>query len=259
MRRRLWLVVLCVLALIVLVLPLTAGAERRATSKSVMVNVAFNTKLKQRILVTSEGMTLYLWLSDLKNSPTCYDDPDVHCSLVWPPYRTIGPPVAGSGVNAALLGSVNRTDGDPQVTYNGHPLYIDAGAEEHFGIKPDRQPGDVNGQDVFGWYVVSPLGGPVKRAAVSPSLSVRPTSVTRGGKVTVSGRGCIAGDDVFLISPPFVGHAFVPHSVATTTRLPYGSFSRQVRIRTDVRPGRYAITARCGGANLGLAAHLRVH
>ncbi len=46
--------------------------------------------------------------------------------------------------------------------------------------------------------------------------------------------------------------------VVTTARL-NSSFSRVVRIRTDVRPGRYAITARCGGANLGVAAYLRVH
>ena len=76
-------------------------------------------------------------------------------------------------------------------------------------------------------------------SAATPRLSVRPTSVARGGTVTVSGRGCLAGDLVYLISPPLVGHAFVEHSVATRTR--------------------YLITARCGGGNLGVSARLRVH
>jgi hypothetical protein len=83
--------------------------------------------------------------------------------------------------------------------------------------------------------------------------------VVRGGAVTVSGKGCRpAGDLVYLISPAFVGNAFVPHSVATRTRS-NGAFSRRVRIRMSIRPGRYAITARCGGANLGVSAHLRVY
>jgi hypothetical protein len=93
--------------------------------------------------------------------------------------------------------------------------------------------------------------------AATPRLSVQPTSVARGGTVTVSGRGCLAGDLVYLISPPFVGNAFVQHSVATRARS-NGSFSRHVRIRRYVHPGRYLITARCGGGNLGVAARLRV-
>jgi hypothetical protein len=95
-------------------------------------------------------------------------------------------------------------------------------------------------------------------AAATPRISVHPASIARGGTVTVSGRGCRAGDLVYLISPPFVGHAFVAHSVATRARS-NGSFSRNVRIRTSIRAGRYLITARCGGGNLGVAAHLRVY
>ncbi len=101
------------------------------------------------------------------------------------------------------------------------------------------------------------LVGAATVTAATPRLSVQPTSVARGGTVTVSGRGCLAGDVVYLISPPFLGHAFVAHSVATRARA-NGSFSRRVRIRTSVHIGRYLITARCGGGNLGVAARLRV-
>ena len=95
-------------------------------------------------------------------------------------------------------------------------------------------------------------------AAATPRLSVHPASVARGGTVTVSGTGCRAGDLVYLISPPFVGHAFVPHSVATRAHSS-GSFARSVHIRTSIRGGRYLITARCGGGNLGVSARLRVY
>lgn len=94
-------------------------------------------------------------------------------------------------------------------------------------------------------------------AATTRALHVSPTTVARGGIVTVSGKGCLAGDTVYLISPPFLGNAFVQHSVATRARA-NGTFSRRVTIRRHVRPGRYLITARCGGGNLGIAAHLRV-
>jgi hypothetical protein len=95
-------------------------------------------------------------------------------------------------------------------------------------------------------------------AGATPRLTVQPKSVARGGVVTVSGTGCRAGDLVYLISPPFVGNAFVAHSVATRARS-NGSFSRRVHIRTSIRAGRYLITARCGGGNLGVSARLRVY
>jgi len=95
-------------------------------------------------------------------------------------------------------------------------------------------------------------------AGAIPRLTVHPGSVARGDTVTVSGRGCRAGDLVYLISSAFVGHAFVPHSVATRAHAS-GAFSRLVHIRTSIRAGRYLITARCGGGNLGASAALRVY
>lgn len=94
-------------------------------------------------------------------------------------------------------------------------------------------------------------------AAPAAYIHVRPSAVARGGLVTVSGGRCHAGDTVYLISPAFVGNAFVEHSVATTARRD-GTFARRVRIRRHIRAGRYAITARCGGGNLGVLARLRV-
>lgn len=75
--------------------------------------------------------------------------------------------------------------------------------------------------------------------------------------MTVYGHGCRAGDVVYLISPAFVGNAFVQHSVGTKAHA-NGTFSRRVLIRLHIRPGRYGITARCGGGNLGVLVHLRV-
>jgi predicted lipoprotein with Yx(FWY)xxD motif len=138
----------------------TLGRPGEASTQT-LVKVAFNKKLKHRILVTATGRTLYLWSDDPRGKPTCYDDETYHCSRGWIPLRATSTPVAGKGVKASLLTTVNRTDGDPQVMYNGHPLYTDAGLSI-IGLTPDKKRGDVNGEGLYGWYAVSPSGKPVK-------------------------------------------------------------------------------------------------
>jgi predicted lipoprotein with Yx(FWY)xxD motif len=118
-----------------------------------------------QILVDGQGRTLYLFAADTGKTSTC----DGSCATYWPPDTTTGAaPQAGSGVNAALIGTSKRSDGSTEVTYNGHPLYYFSG---------DSKTGDTAGQnlDASGakWYVVNPSGAAVTTAAVaSPSASV---------------------------------------------------------------------------------------
>jgi predicted lipoprotein with Yx(FWY)xxD motif len=108
------------------------------------------------ILVDSQGRTIYLFQQDTSTKSTCSGA----CATGWPPVRVSGKPTAGSGVNASMLGTTPRSDGKPQVTYNGHPLYLFSG---------DSSAGDTNGQGVnaFGaaWYVVSPSGDAITTQA----------------------------------------------------------------------------------------------
>jgi predicted lipoprotein with Yx(FWY)xxD motif len=150
-----WLPALLIAFLMLFALSACGGSKSGGT-----VNVAYNAKLKKDILVDARGMTLYEWGADT-HGPSCYDDVTYHCSRAWPPLRSAKTPSAGKGVNKSLLATVRRTDGDPQVTYHGHPLYTDAGAKP-FGLKPDRKPGDVNGQGFVDWYVMSPSGEPIR-------------------------------------------------------------------------------------------------
>jgi predicted lipoprotein with Yx(FWY)xxD motif len=52
-----------------------------------------------------------------------------------------------------LIRTIRRSDGEPQVTYNGHPLYR---------FVMDRKRGDINGEGLtaFGgrWTAISPTG-----------------------------------------------------------------------------------------------------
>jgi predicted lipoprotein with Yx(FWY)xxD motif len=61
-----------------------------------------------------------------------------------------------------MLGTTPQSDGKPQVTYNGHPLYLFEG---------DSSAGDTNGQAItaFGaaWYVVSPAGNAITTQSAS--------------------------------------------------------------------------------------------
>lgn len=101
------------------------------------------------VLVGGEGMTLYLFDPDDQGASTCYDD----CADAWPPLIDEDP-VAGDGVDDALLGTTEREDGEPQVTYDGWPVY-------HWAS--DQGPGDATGQGVQDvWWVIEADGTPVR-------------------------------------------------------------------------------------------------
>jgi predicted lipoprotein with Yx(FWY)xxD motif len=115
------------------------------------------------ILVDSQGRTLYLFAKDTGTKSACSGA----CASAWPPLRDSGKPTAGTGLNASLLGTAPRSDGDPQVTYNGHPLYT---------FVMDQKPGDAKGQGVtaFGgsWFTLTSAGNQVTAA--------QPTTTTSG-------------------------------------------------------------------------------
>jgi predicted lipoprotein with Yx(FWY)xxD motif len=109
-----------------------------------------------KILVDSHGRTLYLFQKDSGTSSACSGE----CATAWPPLRASAKPTVGGGAKASLIGTTPRSDGRPQVTYNGHPLY---------GYQGDTKPGDTSGQGSTGfgahWYVLSPSGRAITAAA----------------------------------------------------------------------------------------------
>src|SRR4051794_41162993 len=112
-----------------------------------------------KVLVDSRGRTVYLFRKDSRGKSSCA----AACAAAWPPVRAQGMPVPGPGLSAAKLTTTARSDGAPQVLYNGHPLYRYVG---------DVGPGDTNGQRLtdFGaaWFAVSGAGQVVSRPASKP-------------------------------------------------------------------------------------------
>jgi hypothetical protein len=95
--------------------------------------------------------------------------------------------------------------------------------------------------------------------AAAPSLHVQPATVHAGGLVHVRGNadGCQKGSTVFIFSRAFPGHgSFGVGEVKARVRAG-GKFRGSVHVRRHAH-GRYRVTARCGGGNLGVVAHLRV-
>jgi predicted lipoprotein with Yx(FWY)xxD motif len=120
---------------------------KNANGQSATVGVANENVGK--ILIDSQGRTLYLFERDSGTKSTCTGA----CAVEWPPLRATGKPTVGAGGNASIVATSARSDGKPQVTYNGHPLYL---------FSADQKAGDTKGQGVnaFGglWYVLSSSG-----------------------------------------------------------------------------------------------------
>jgi predicted lipoprotein with Yx(FWY)xxD motif len=121
-----------------------------------------------KILVNSKGRTLYLFQKDSGTTSSCFGA----CATAWPPLRATGKLNVGSGLSAAKFGTTPRSDGRPQITYNGHPLYL---------FVKDQKAGDTTGQGVNafggGWFGLSAAG----------------TQVSGSGSGSSSGGGAGAG------------------------------------------------------------------
>ena len=101
-------------------------------------------------LENSTGFALYLLTADSPyNSSAC----TAECATYWPPYTLAGSVSslsAQTGINASAFGTITRSGGSKQLTYDGWPLYYYVG---------DSAAGQTNGEGInaFGgtWYAVT--------------------------------------------------------------------------------------------------------
>jgi predicted lipoprotein with Yx(FWY)xxD motif len=84
------------------------------------------------VLTNGKGFTLYSFAPDTPTTSKCYGS----CAAYWPPVT--GSSAAGSGL-PGKTGTIKRTDGSLQLTYDGHPLYTYIG---------DSSPGQASGNNV---------------------------------------------------------------------------------------------------------------
>ena len=132
------------------------------------VNVSQNASLGS-ILVNASGWTLYVFTKDTPgtSSGAAVSACTGSCTSVWSPLLTNGAPTAGAGVTASMLGTLTRSDGSVQVTYNGWPLYT---------YTQDMAAGDTNGQGYKSfWYAVTPAGMQASAAMPASGTMMAPT------------------------------------------------------------------------------------
>jgi predicted lipoprotein with Yx(FWY)xxD motif len=132
-------------------------------------------------LTSGSGRTVYLWAKDGTNMSACSGA----CAAAWPPVTATGKLTATGGAKASDLGTITRSDGTKQVTYDGHPLYYFVGDSA-----PDQTSGQ--GSDSFGakWWLVAPSGAQITGTdtaaaaaanAPAPAASSAPATSNAGG------------------------------------------------------------------------------
>ena len=84
------------------------------------------------VLTTAKGFTIYWFAPDTMTKSNCNGS----CAKYWPPVK--GHVTAGAGVTGKL-GTIKRSDGSTQATYNGHPLYT---------YVSDSSPGQATGNNL---------------------------------------------------------------------------------------------------------------
>lgn len=94
-----------------------------------------------RYMVDAEGNTLYFFLNDEEGVSNC----EGGCLASWPSFAGSSDLVLPSALSADAFGSITGTDGQPQMTYRGRPMYFFA---------QDQQRGNVIGEGASDvWFV----------------------------------------------------------------------------------------------------------
>lgn len=139
-----------------------AGASSAPASSASGNTVNMTTINGTAVVTNSSGKTLYWFAPDTSTTSKCTGS----CATYWPPVT--GPVTAGSGVTGTL-GTITRSDGTTQATYDGHPLYTyvgDTAAGQNKG----------NGLNLSGglWYEMTVSGA-------KPGTASTPSASTGGG------------------------------------------------------------------------------
>jgi predicted lipoprotein with Yx(FWY)xxD motif len=155
--------------------PTTAAPASAPASTSASAPASTTATLKTEhtslgtVLANTQGMTVYWFAADHGTTSACSGA----CAAAWPP--VLGAPQAMAGVTlTGALGTITRSDGTKQATWDGHPLYTFSG---------DTAAGQVSGNKVNGfgalWYAVTLSSS--TSAGAGGGASTAPSSTAKAG------------------------------------------------------------------------------
>jgi predicted lipoprotein with Yx(FWY)xxD motif len=152
-----------------------ATSNGTTSSSSDMAAGIKTTSIDGRVILTdSAGFTLYWYAMDTPTKSNCNGS----CASYWPPLT--GSPSLASGVSlTGTLGTIKRSNGELQATYDGHPLYL---------FKSDTSAGMATGNDLNAsgglWWAMTSSGAKIKK-----SLKSAPSSGSTSSSSPSSGSG----------------------------------------------------------------------
>jgi predicted lipoprotein with Yx(FWY)xxD motif len=130
-------------------------------------------------LTDGSGRAVYLWSKDTMDKSACSGA----CAGAWPPVPASGKLTASGGAKTSDLGTITRSDGSKQVTYDGHPLYFFAG---------DSGAGQITGQGSNGfgakWWLVAPSGAEITGTETASAANA-PAAPTASSGTSNAGGG----------------------------------------------------------------------
>jgi predicted lipoprotein with Yx(FWY)xxD motif len=144
----------------------TAAKASSGAAAATSTAVSTATTGPGKILVDSQGRTMYAFAADSKGKSNCTGS----CLQYWPAVPAgAKAPASPAGVTATF-GVLHRQDGSSQLTVDGWPMYTYVG---------DSKPGATTGQgknlDGGLWWVVSPSGKWITKAKSSATATKSPS------------------------------------------------------------------------------------
>ena len=123
---------LAVVALVLLGVAVAGANPAAPAAASTSAGLKTTTIGGTTVLTNAGGFTLYSFAPDTPTASECYGS----CAAYWPP--VLGTAPASPGL-PGTVGTITRTGGARQLTYDGHPLYTYIG---------DSAPGQANGNNL---------------------------------------------------------------------------------------------------------------
>jgi predicted lipoprotein with Yx(FWY)xxD motif len=107
---------LTIAALVLLDVAVTGAGSTAPAATGISAGLKTTTIEGATVLTNAKGFTVYWFGPDTPTTSKCYGS----CAAYWPPVT--GTAAASHGV-PGRVGTITRTGGSRQLTYNGHPLY----------------------------------------------------------------------------------------------------------------------------------------
>jgi len=139
----------------------STGSTGNTTTSASATGLKTTTISGHKVLTTAQGFVVYWFAIDTPTKSNCTGE----CATNWPPL--VGTPTLGAGVTlSGKLGTITRSGGVMQATYDNHPLYL---------FKADTSAGMDSGNDLNAagglWWAMTASGAKIKKAASSTSGS----------------------------------------------------------------------------------------